>query len=84
MHIRTARAARDMHVYVHMWEGGARVCLRPPGEGRACGAEAAAAVDIVAVKEVTPMVIQLAEVADQRTPDQTNPIPQMLGADTVR
>ena len=46
--------------------------------------EAAAAVDIVAVKEVTPMVIQLAEVADQRTPDQTKPIPQMLVADTVR
>tara|TARA_B100000131_G_scaffold31072_1_gene29026 strand:- start:140 stop:364 length:225 start_codon:yes stop_codon:yes gene_type:complete len=46
--------------------------------------EAAAAVDIVAVKEVTPMVIQLAVAADQRTPDQTKPIPQTLVAVTVR
>ena len=46
--------------------------------------EAAAAVDTAEVKEVTPMVIQLAVAADQRTPDQTKPIPQTLVAVTVR
>jgi hypothetical protein len=46
--------------------------------------EAAAAVDIAEVKEVTPMVIQLVAAADRRTPDQTKPIPQTHAVDTVR
>ena len=46
--------------------------------------EAAAAVDIVAVKEVMLMVIQLAAAVDQRTLALTKPIPQTLVAVTVR